>query len=111
MTFEEYQVRASLTSVYPNTEQFQALMQRALGLASEAGELCAILNRTARDHQSLLTDDDVEHLQLELGDILWMVSEMCTVLGVDLELVVEKNLRKLASRARRGTLRGKGDDR
>ena len=52
-----------------------------------------------------------EHLELELGDTLWYVSECCTQLGISLEVLANANLNKLANRAKNNTIKGSGDNR
>lgn len=50
-------------------------------------------------------------LAKELGDILWQLSGLCSVLGFDLEKIAQMNLDKLASRKARGKIEGEGDNR
>lgn len=111
MHLEQYQIQAHTTSVYPQAQMFTALMHRALGMASEAGEVCAVLNRVARDKHGLMSEADKAKLVLEAGDVLWMLADLCTMLGVSLEDVAQQNLNKLAQRALRDTLHGEGDAR
>lgn len=56
-----------------------------------------------------LIDEDV--LTKELGDVLWMVSAICSDHGIGLGEVAQRNIDKLASRAARGVLSGSGDNR
>lgn len=58
-----------------------------------------------------LTDSNLDEINKELGDILWQLSGMCSVLGYDLEDVAITNLEKLASRKERGKIDGDGDNR
>ena len=55
------------------------------------------------------TDADREAPTLELGDVLWYLSELCTRLEIRLEDVAARNVAKLADRASRGVLGGDGD--
>lgn len=50
-------------------------------------------------------------LKGELGDCLWMLSQMCLQLGFSLEDVAVANLEKLESRKKRGVIVGEGDHR
>ena len=50
-------------------------------------------------------------IEKELGDVLWFVAELCTVLNIDMGSVAQINLDKLASRKARGVIHGNGDDR
>ena len=58
-----------------------------------------------------IDENNMAHLREELGDVLWFVAELATCLEVDLDLVAETNLQKLASRKARGVIGGDGDDR
>ncbi|HFC36356.1 MAG TPA: hypothetical protein ENJ49_01630, partial [Candidatus Moranbacteria bacterium] len=52
-----------------------------------------------------------DDIQKELGDVLWYIAQLATEFGLDLNKVAEKNIEKLYSRLKRGTLQGDGDDR
>jgi NTP pyrophosphatase (non-canonical NTP hydrolase) len=82
-----------------------------LGLVNEAGEVAGKVKKIFRDRHGVITDADREALTLELGDVLWYLSELCTRLEIRLEDVAERNVAKLADRASRGVLGGEGDTR
>jgi len=82
-----------------------------LGLANEAGEVAGKVKKIFRDRGGVITDADREALALELGDVLWYVSELCTRLGIPLGEVAAMNIAKLADRAARGVISGDGDHR
>jgi NTP pyrophosphatase (non-canonical NTP hydrolase) len=46
-----------------------------------------------------------------LGDVLWFLAELCTQLGLSLEVVAARNIEKLRGRQTRRTLGGDGDSR
>ena len=50
-------------------------------------------------------------LKKELGDVLWFISGIATLEGLDLSEIAKANIDKLNSRMSRGTLQGAGDDR
>ena len=50
-------------------------------------------------------------MQKELGDVLWFVSEMSRMIGTNLSMVAEINLKKLEDRQQRHVLQGDGDER
>ena len=79
-----------------------------LNLTGEVGELNSLLAKSIRDG---VQEDFSEQVKKELGDILWMLTAVATDHGTSLEEVAEGNLRKLGSRADRGTLTGSGDNR
>lgn len=56
-------------------------------------------------------DTDRQALALELGDVLWYLSEICTRLGIRREAIAPANITKIADREARGVVPGAGDDR
>ena len=102
MTFDEYQVFARSTSVYP---QKYKVMYPALGLCGEAGEVAEKVKKSIRDGNSL------EGVGLEVGDVLWYISALADDLGVTLEEVAQANVDKLNSRMIRNKIGGSGDNR
>lgn len=109
LDFNAYQQAAARTGALIATDH--PIVYPTLGLANEAGEVAGKVKKIFRDRQGVITDADREALILELGDVLWYLSELCTRLGVRLEDVAERNVAKLADRAARGVIRGDGDDR
>ena len=83
----------------------------ALGLSEEAGEVCGKFAKIIRDKDGELTDFDKQEISKELGDCLWMIAEICTILGLKLHEVMEQNIIKLESRKQRNVLSGSGDNR
>lgn len=108
MTFEEYQKEAQKTALYPKAYR---LLYPTLGLTGEAGELANKVKKVLRDQGGSLTEETLEALVAELGDVLWYVAQVATDLGVSLERVAQQNLAKLRSRQARGQLGGSGDNR
>lgn len=104
MEFIGYQHAAALTAVYPPDQAIEYLL---LGLTSEVGELAALHKRFIRDGQ-IVTD---EEWKKELGDILWYVSQLATERVTLLEDIARTNIAKLADRANRGVIQGKGGER
>ena len=64
-----------------------------------------------RDDNGIMTEKRKEEIMMELGDILWYISQVCTDLGIELEDVPSHNLAKLQSRMARNVLNGDGDNR
>ena len=52
-----------------------------------------------------------QELMKEAGDILWQLAGLCRVMGWNLDDIAQMNLKKLASRQRRGVIDGEGDNR
>jgi len=106
-----YQREARKTAIYPDQGELQGLLYAALGLANEAGEVAGEVKKILRDDDGELTDERYAKLVSELGDVLWYAAQVASEIGVPLNLVTERNLAKLASRAERGVLGGSGGDR
>lgn len=109
LDFARYQQAAARTGGRVTVDH--PIVYPTLGLANEAGEVAGKVKKIFRDRGGVITDADREALILELGDVLWYLSEFCTRLGVRLEDVAERNIAKLADRAARGVLHGDGDHR
>lgn len=93
MTINEYQTAAMRTSskeILP----IEHLMNGALGLAGESGEVADIVKKMAFQGHKL----DVDHLAKELGDICWYLAETATAIGYDLEEIMQMNIDKLKKR-------------
>lgn len=41
---------------------------------------------------------NLEHMEKELGDCLWMIAEACDALGTDIDTVMQMNIDKLKAR-------------
>lgn len=120
MNLSEYQYYAMETCL-PTSQNVSYML---LGLTEEVGELCGKVSKAVRKGQvtiegnalwSHMEDDAYQEWEdavvKEGGDVLWMLSGLFAVLGVDLDLVASENLRKLASRRQRGVIDGAGDNR
>jgi NTP pyrophosphatase (non-canonical NTP hydrolase) len=108
MSFNEYQVRTSWTAIYPKDKAVEYL---GLGLVSEAGEVAGKLKKVIRDGNGMIDSETRDALCSELGDVMWYLAQLCTVLEVNMSTVAKKNLDKLAARKEAGTLSGNGDKR
>lgn len=111
MDLNDYQAMAHRTAVYPNGDKAQSLYYAGLGLAGETGEVTSKLAKYFRGDTPAMNDELVDSIIAELGDVLWYVSEMTTVLGLTLDEVARRNVQKLTQRLSMGTLRGDGDAR
>lgn len=106
MNLKDYQEFTNTTAIYPET---QALEYLYLNMASEAGELAGKLSKAIRDNWTF--ERLQEESKLELGDILWHLSQICNEMGWTLEDLMNSNKEKLTSRKERGVLSGSGDNR
>lgn len=109
MDFKEYQKLSRKTAVYPDLDK--NFIYPTLGLAGETGEVVEKIKKVIRDNRGLVDNEARSELLKELGDVLWYLSQLSTELGVSLDDVAVKNVEKLRSRAKRGAIHGKGDNR
>ncbi|MEQ1500535.1 MAG: nucleoside triphosphate pyrophosphohydrolase family protein [Parcubacteria group bacterium] len=110
MELNEYQKRAVETAVYPDKYK---IIYPAVGLGDEAGEVLGKVSKWLRgdDGDGEMTQERKEAIKLELGDVLWFVSNLAKDIGFSLEDVAVSNIDKLQSRKERGVIRGDGDNR
>lgn len=125
MDFLQYQNAAHKFATYGNNPMYPAL-----GLAEEAGEVCGKIAKYIRKHDGAepvdvsriasvkLTENEVDdfiefkdNLERELGDVLWMVAELCSTYGLAMNRVAFNNIEKLTDRKDRGVIIGEGDNR
>ena len=116
LDFNEYQKKAHETADYPSgtigaDRHAVDYIYPAFGLSEEAGEVAGKFAKAVRDNQGALDGERRLQIEKELGDVLWFVAELCTVLNVDMGSIAQINLDKLASRKARGVIHGNGDDR
>jgi len=109
MTLDEYQREARKTSVYPDIGK--NFTYPTLGLVGEAGEVAEKVKKILRDDDGKLSEEKREELIKEMGDVLWYLANLGEEVKVGLSEVAERNLEKLASREKRGRLKGSGDNR
>ena len=109
MTFEEYQIKARSTAIYPNIGN--NYIYPTLGLVGEAGEVAEKMKKVLRDNDGVISEEKKEEITKELGDVLWYIANLSKELNVSLEDVAQKNIEKLQSRQQRNELHGSGDNR
>jgi NTP pyrophosphatase (non-canonical NTP hydrolase) len=102
MTFDEYQTEAHSFASYGDREIYPVL-----ALAEEAGEVVGKFAKAIRKG----VDVDIDAIKKELGDVLWNVAEIATILDIDLEEIAIGNIVKLSDREDRGVIVGEGDNR
>jgi ribosomal protein S18 acetylase RimI-like enzyme/NTP pyrophosphatase (non-canonical NTP hydrolase) len=109
LDFALYQHESRRTWQYVPTNH--PVIYPTLGLVNEAGELAGKIKKLFRDKQGTISVADRAALQGELGDVLWYLTQICSVLELDLASVASGNLQKLFSRLARNQIQGSGDDR
>lgn len=120
MELNEYQKRAMNTC----TESSNNFSYMFMNLVGEVGEFAGKVAKAIRkekaviDFNNLITErkdamleEEIVDLRREVGDILWELSGLCTVMGWELEEVAQENLAKLADRQKRHVIVGEGDNR
>ena len=75
----------------------QRLLTAAVGISAEGGEFMEIVKKIIFQGKPW-NEDNIEHLQIELGDILWYVAQACIALDVKFDDVVIRNVNKLMKR-------------
>ncbi len=109
MTFEEYQLKARETAIYPDKDN--NFIYPTLGLVGEAGEVAEKMKKVLRDDGGVISEEKKEEITKELGDVLWYIANLSKELKIPLEDVAQKNIEKLQSRQQRNELHGSGDNR
>ena len=120
MELNEYQKKAMSTCM-ETSNNFSYML---FNLAGEVGEVCSKVAKAIRkgdidinenvisEKRDLGTTQNVEKgIEDELGDVLWQVAGLCSVMGVSLETIAKRNLNKLADRQKRNVIDGNGDNR
>ncbi len=110
MTFDEYQKQAPATAI-PNPDPVLDKTIWVLGIAGEAGEVVEKWKKIVAYRDAKITAEDKAELQKELGDVLWYLALFADSLGLSLDEIAKLNLEKLASRKKRGVVKGAGDNR
>ncbi len=110
MTFDEYQ-KIALTTLEGNADPLMQKTIWMLGIAGEAGEVVEKWKKIVAYRNGIITNEDQEDLKKELNDVLWYVAVIAHELGIPLEEVVARNIKKLADRKQRDVIKGQGDNR
>jgi len=108
MKFSEYQKLSRKTALY---DEFYSITYPALGLAGETGEVIDMIKKYIRHDYDILDEGPLQAIEKELGDVLWYIANLATDLGLDLDIVAEKNIQKLKDRWERKVIKGNGDER
>lgn len=93
MTFKEYSIQAKRTMSKCETSLLDDL-HMILGMQTEAAEIADAYKK----HIAYGKDLDLVNVKEEIGDILWYISNLCTIRGWDLEDIMQTNIDKLKVR-------------
>lgn len=91
--------------------QLEPFGQTAKNLRKYPDSLVSADIRIAFERLAYITDETRELMEKEVGDIMWQLNGLITVLGMSAELIAQQNLDKLSSRQERGKIDGDGDNR
>lgn len=89
------------------TEGDTRLVENTLGLVGEAGEVAEKIKKYMRDNSKVSQKEIVK----ELGDVVFYATALSNYFYSNLEEVMQVNMDKLDDRAKRGVIRGSGDNR
>ena len=85
--------RDPLLELIPDNRKRGMLIHGVTLTSSEVGEVAGLVQKVYQGHEL-----DDEHLIKELGDCMWMIAEICTSKGFNLDDVMQTNIDKLKAR-------------
>ena len=94
MTINEYQAAALRTAQTDKLSKSALLLNSALGLCGESGEVADLVKK----HLFQGHDLDFDHIAKELGDIAWYLAVGAYSICYDLETILQMNVDKLKAR-------------
>lgn len=94
MTINEYQTAALRTAQTDKLTANELLLNAALGMCGESGEVADIVKKFRFQGHDL----DFEHIAKELGDVAWYLAVGAYAIGFDLESIFRMNKEKLEAR-------------
>lgn len=98
MKFDEYMELALRTANLGADSRTGLMINGALGLCGESGEVADAIKKTVFQGHPLVREKVAE----ELGDVLWYVSLVAYAIGYNLEEIAERNIAKLEMRYPKG---------
>ena len=79
------------------TSEMHRLLTAAVGISAEGGEFLEIVKKMIFQGKPY-NEENVRHLKIELGDILWYVAQACMALDISLDEITDMNIDKLSKR-------------
>lgn len=73
------------------------LLTAAVGMSAEGGEFLEIVKKMIFQGKPY-TEENIRHLKIELGDVLWYVAQACMALDISLDEITDMNIDKLSKR-------------
>lgn len=96
MTINTYQQLAART-INHALDRDEMINHAVFGLSGEVGEISSLFQKVYQGQE--LNESD---LRKEIGDTAWMLAELCTAYGWDMEQVFIENIEKLRARYPKG---------
>ena len=82
--------------------EIHRLLTAAVGLSAESGEFMEIVKKIIFQGKPY-SEDNVRHLKIELGDVMWYLAQACMALDTDFDELMAMNVEKLSARYPAGT--------
>ena len=82
--------------------EIHRLLTAAVGLSAESGEFMEIVKKIIFQGKPY-SEDNVRHMKIELGDVMWYLAQACMALDTDFDELMSMNVEKLGARYPEGT--------
>ena len=87
----------SLTVLDGKGANIHRLLTAAVGISAEGGEFMEIVKKVIFQGKPY-NEENIHHLKIELGDVLWYVAQACIALDISLDDLCDMNITKLEKR-------------
>ena len=77
--------------------EIHRLLTAAVGLSAESGEFMEIVKKIIFQGKPD-SEDNVRHMKIELGDVMWYLAQACMALDTDFDELMAMNVEKLGKR-------------
>ncbi|MBO0791703.1 MAG: nucleoside triphosphate pyrophosphohydrolase family protein [Ktedonobacteraceae bacterium] len=92
MNTHDYQQRAARTLA--TTDPVETMKLTLIGMQGELGEISEPLKKFLYSGHEL----DIDHIEQEVGDLLWYLANLCNSLGIEMQHAMQRNMEKLKQR-------------
>lgn len=93
MEIKEFQEK-SIRTMNQDLDFSEKVCNMIFGINGEVGEVTDILKKHFFQGHGL----DIDHLEEELGDVMFYIVNLATLYGLDMETILQKNIDKLSKR-------------
>lgn len=103
MTFQEYQIKAGRTNAVLNKqvclngqiqEKISENLHMVLGMVTESAELADVFKKNLAYGKII----DWVNIKEEIGDLMWYIANFCTINNLDMDEILDINIKKLETR-------------